>query len=95
MVFPGPSPSGRIRPVPGPSPLRQKVQDAIAPYLGRKTAESAVRISAATWLKVEPDALTLEHLPRLREGLAPMLKTLLGAETAAAVLARIDEEARR
>jgi len=81
--------------VPGPRSIKEKVQDAIAPYLGRKTAESAVRISAATWLQVEPDALALEHLPKLREGLAPMLKTLLGAEVAATVLARIDEEARR
>ena len=81
--------------MPGPRSIQEKVQDAIAPYLGRKTAESAVRISAATWLRVEPGALTLEHLPKLREGLAPMLKTLLGAEVAATVLARIDEEARR
>ncbi len=71
-----------------------QVQARLAPLLGRKTAETAVRLSARTWLQREADAVGLLELPRLCEGLRPMLTTFLGAEVAASVVESILREVR-
>ncbi len=70
-------------------PIRQIAEAEIAAYLGRRTAESAVRIAARSWLSVEPESLARQHLAPLCEGLRPMLKTLLGADVAGAVIEKI------
>lgn len=77
------------------TPIRERIESEIATYLGRSTAASAVRIAARTWLKVEPEALVHEHLSPLCDGLRPMLKTLLGADVAGAVLDKIRAEVGR
>jgi hypothetical protein len=81
--------------VSGPSAFRQQVESIIAEYLGARTAESAVRIASTTWTKRDLTQLTKADLPALRSGLAPMLKTFLGAEVTAVILARLDAEVER
>ena len=73
--------------------MRDRVEAILAEYLGRQTAGTAVKIAARTWLRVEPEAVTHEQVPRLCHGLEPMLKTLLGAQVASALLDRIAREA--
>ncbi len=77
------------------TPIRERVESEIAAYLGRSTAASAVRIAARTWLQLEPEALVQEHLARLCDGLRPMLKTLLGADVAGAIVDKIGVEVDR
>ncbi len=73
-------------------PVRERVEAILAEYLGRQTSATAVRIAARTWLRVEPEAVTLDQLQRLCFGLEPMVKTLLGAAVAATLLDRIRRE---
>ncbi len=75
--------------------LKDRIEAVIAAYLGRKTAESAVRISATAWLSIPPEQLAPEHRVRFCDGLRPMLRTLLGAEVSGLVVARVEEEMRR
>ncbi len=72
--------------------LRQRIEAVIAAYLGRTTAESAVRISARTWVGLPPEALTGAHAAKFCDGLRPMLRTLLGAEVSSVVVDRVREE---
>ncbi len=74
--------------------MHQQVEARLAPLLGKKTAETAVRLSAKTWLSREADAVGLAELPRLCQGLRPMLTTFLGAETAGSVVEAILREVR-
>ncbi len=73
----------------GVTPIRDHAESEIATYLGRSTAESAVRIAAKTWLGIEPTALAPEHVGKLCDGLMPMLKTLLGSDVAGSILDKI------
>jgi hypothetical protein len=75
--------------------IKERVEAIVATYLGRSTAESAVRISAKTWLGIVPEALAAGHEARFCDGLKPMLRTLLGAEVSAVVIDRVREEFRR
>lgn len=79
---------------PGEPTVRQQVEACLAPLLGRKTAESAVRLSARTWLAREADAVGLAELPRLCEGLRPMLTTFLGSQVASSLVEAILREVR-
>lgn len=72
--------------------VKDQVEAILAEYLGRQTSATAVKIAARTWLRVEPEAVTPAQLPRLAHGLEPMLKTLLGAQVAGALLDRIARE---
>lgn len=72
--------------------VRQQVEARLAPLLGAKTAQTAVRISAKTWLSREAEAVGLADLPRLCDGLRPMLTTFLGAEVAATLVEAILRE---
>ena len=95
MVFPAPRrlPQHGFMP-PGVPAVHQQVEARLAPLLGRKTAETAVRLSAKTWLSREAGAVGIGELPRLCEGLRPMLTTFLGAEVAAGVVEAILREVR-
>ncbi len=73
-------------------PVKDQVEAILAEYLGRQTSATAVRIAARTWIRVEPEDVTADQLGRLRHGLEPMLKTLLGAQVASALLERIARE---
>lgn len=78
----------------GPVTVSEQVEARLAPLLGKKTAQAAVRLSAKTWLSREVEAVGLTDLPRLCEGLRPMLTTFLGAETAGTVVEAILREVR-
>ncbi len=75
--------------------VKDQVEAILAEYLGRQTAATAVRIAARTWLRIEPEAVLPTQLPVLRQGLEPMLKTLRGAQVAAALLDRLAREVTR
>jgi len=75
--------------------LLDRIVTVIAAYLGRTTAESAVRISSKTWIGIQPEALTAGHAGKFCDGLRPMLRTLLGAEVSAVVIEKVREEFRR
>ena len=75
-----------------PAWMRQRIETIVAEYLGAKTASSAVRLAATSWVHRPPDELRPEDLPTLRRGLEPMLRTFLGAEVTAVVLKRVDDE---
>ena len=74
--------------------MHQQVEARLAPLLGKNTAETAVRLSAKTWLSREADAVGLADLPQLCQGLRPMLTTFLGAEAAGHVVEAILREVR-
>jgi len=75
--------------------LQDRIVAVIAAYLGRTTAESAVRISAKTWIGIQPEAMIPGHAAKFCDGLRPMLRTLLGAEVSAVVIEKVREEFRR
>lgn len=75
--------------------VKDQVEAILAEYLGRQTSATAVRIAARTWLRAEPETITHDQLGRLGQGLEPMLKTLLGAQVASALLERIAQEVTR
>ncbi len=77
-----------------PTTVRRQVEARLAPLLGTKTAQTAVRLSAKTWLSRDADAVGIADLPRLCEGLRPMLTTFLGAEAAGSVVEAILREVR-
>jgi hypothetical protein len=81
-------------PVVAAATVRQQVEARLAPLLGAKTAQTAVRLSAKTWLAREADAVGLADLPRLCQGLRPMLTTFLGAEAAGNVVEAVLREVR-
>jgi hypothetical protein len=72
--------------------VHERIQAIVAEYLGAKTAASAVRLAATSWVHRPPDQLRREDLPAMRRGLEPMLRTFLGAEVTAVVLQRVDQE---
>ena len=74
--------------------FRSRIEAVITEYLGARTAASAVRLAATSWAHRDPEQLRAEDLPAVRRGLEPMLRTFLGAEVTAAVLARLEEEVR-
>jgi len=75
--------------------LKDRIEAVIAAYLGRTTAESAVRISSKAWIGIQPESLTQGHAAKFCDGLRPMLRTLLGAEVSAVVIEKVREEFRR
>jgi hypothetical protein len=78
--------------VTGPAGMRERIEAIVAEYLGARTASSAVRLAATSWVHRPPDELRREDFPAMRRGLEPMLKTFLGAEVTALVLKRVDDE---
>ena len=64
----------------------------LAEYLGPHTARAAVRTFSEGNLKLPPEALRAEDIPRLLDSLRPMLRTLLGPAIAEEVLAPLAQE---
>jgi hypothetical protein len=77
---------------PGGTGMRERIERVVAEYVGPKTAASAVRLAATSWVRRPPNELRREDLPTMRRGLEPMLRTFLGAEVTTVVLKRVDEE---
>jgi hypothetical protein len=76
----------------GAGGIGSRIEAVVTEYLGPRTAASAVRLAATSWVHRDPDQLRIEDLPALRRGLEPMLRTFLGAEVTAVVLRRLDQE---
>ncbi len=68
------------------------VREHVARYLGPFTAKNAVRTMAKQSLGIEPEQVTLEHVPVLLDALGPTLRTLLGREGAENVAGEIRRE---
>ena len=62
------------------------------PYLGPHNSRNAVKTFARRVLGRTPDTLTVEDLPALLEGMRPMLRTLVGEDSAESVLQAIQRE---
>ncbi len=73
-------------------PVRERVQEHLAPYLGDFNAEVWIKVVAERDLGLAPDELTEEHLDRLLEGLRASLNTFLGRTAAGELCQRITRE---
>jgi hypothetical protein len=65
------------------------IADELAKYIGPHMARNAVRTFAGKALGRAPEALTAADMPALLAALRPMLRTLIGAERAVAVLDKL------
>ena len=74
-----------------PAPA-ERVAALLADYLGPHTARSAARTFARAALKVDPERVRPEDVPRLSEALRPMLRTLLGTAICADILGTLARE---
>jgi len=72
--------------------IADQIVEKLAPYLGPHNARNAVKTFSQKVLGRTPDKLTAEDLPALLEGMRPMLRTLVGQESAGAVLQAIQRE---
>jgi predicted ATPase len=61
------------------------IADALAAHLGQSTARTAIRTFSSR-IGLRPEQVSRDDAPRLLDALRPMLRTLLGAEPADAVL---------
>lgn len=71
--------------------IADKLIQNLSPYLGPFNAQIAVKTFAQKKLNLTPDQLTAKDLPVLLDALRPMLKTLVGQDSAEAILKRIRE----
>jgi len=72
--------------------VADRVIDCLAPVLGPFNAKVAVKNFAQRSLNLTPENLAPEHLPTLLEAMRPMLNTLVGRESAEALLGEIRQE---
>jgi hypothetical protein len=68
------------------------VVDRLSPFLGPFNAKIAVKNFAKRSLERNPEDLSAEHLPALLEAMRPMLNTLVGRDSAEALLDEIRRE---
>jgi hypothetical protein len=68
------------------------VRAQLAPYLGPFTSKNAVQMVAKQAIGTDADHLQLTHIPKVLDALGPTLRTLLGKDGAAKVVAQIKEE---
>ena len=64
----------------------------LSPYLGQHNARVAVKTFASRAFNLPPEALTANHVSALLDAMKPMLCTLVGSSSAAALLSRIRQE---
>jgi hypothetical protein len=74
--------------------IRARIEARLAPLLGPNMARNATRTFSQRSLQLEPEALTVEDVPRLMAALRPALRTLLGAITTEQLLDEISREFR-
>lgn len=72
--------------------LAERLAGCLARYLGPYNARVAVKTFAKKTFDCEPERLRPEQLPQLLEALAPMLRTLVGHQAAAAALKTMEKE---
>lgn len=68
------------------------VRARLASYLGPFTSRNAVQMVAKQTIGTDADHLQLTHIPKVLDALGPTLRTLLGKDGAAKVVAQIKEE---
>jgi hypothetical protein len=68
------------------------VADGLAGYLGPHMAKNAVKTFAQKALGRPPETLILADIEPLLRALKPMLRTLMGAQQAEAIVARLTRE---
>jgi hypothetical protein len=70
------------------------LRNALKPYLGPFTSAHAVQLAAKTTFGTVLEHVTPSDVPMLLEALGPMLRTLLGKESAERLAAQISKELR-
>ena len=73
------------------SPARH-VEERLATFLGPHTARNALKTFATRTLGRSPEELTLADVPSLLAALRPMLRTLLGEDSARMLIDDIARE---
>jgi len=72
--------------------IADRIIEVLEPYLGPHNARTAVKTFARRVFQRTPDTLTSEDLPALLDGMRPMLRTLVGEDSAESVLEAIKRE---
>jgi hypothetical protein len=72
--------------------IADQIAEKLGPYLGVHNAKNAVKTFSRSVFGRGPDTLTIEDLPALLDGLRPMLRTLVGEDSAESVLRAIERE---
>ena len=72
--------------------IADQIIEVLEPYLGPHNARTAVKTFARRVFQRTPDTLTIKDLPALLEGMRPMLRTLVGEDSAESVLQAIQRE---
>ena len=80
-------------PVRQPRPIADLISDGLAGYLGPHMARNAVKTFANKALGRPPEMLVAADAEPLLRALKPMLRTLLGAQMAEAVIDHLTKEA--
>jgi hypothetical protein len=70
----------------------EHVTARLAAFLGPHTARNALKTFATRTLGRAPEELTVADVPALLEALRPMLRTLLGDDSARALVDQIKKE---
>jgi hypothetical protein len=73
-------------------PPAEIIADGLATYLGPFTAKNAVKTFATKALGRPPEMLVRADIEPLLRALRPMLRTLLGADQAEAVIQQLTRE---
>jgi len=72
--------------------IADRIIEVLETYLGPHNARTAVKTFARRVFQRTPDTLTSEDLPALLDGMRPMLRTLVGEDSAESVLEAIKRE---
>lgn len=72
--------------------IADQIAEKLVPYLGPHNARTAVKTFARRVFGRTPETLKAEDLPALLEGMRPMLRTLVGEDSAESVLQAIQRE---
>lgn len=72
--------------------VADQVIEKLGEYLGPHTAKTAVKTFSKRAFGREPDTLTVDDVPTLLEALRPMLRTLVGEESAEILINVITRE---
>jgi hypothetical protein len=72
--------------------IADQIIEKLEPYLGPHNARTAVKTFTRRVFNRTPETLTAEDLPALLDGMRPMLRTLVGEDSAESVLQAIQRE---
>jgi hypothetical protein len=72
--------------------VSELIGDVLSSYLGPNTAKTAVKTFSKKELGLSPEKLTATNVPKLMDGMRPMLRTLLGEDVTEVLVAIIQRE---